>query len=98
MPPEGATRWPMLERAREIYRRSKKRNDNFWTEWVSRPPAALVVQLLQPTRVTPNQVTFLSLAAFLGAAALLPAWPSYAGLWAAFALMQLSYVLDCADG
>ena len=88
----------MLERAREIYRRSKKRNDNFWTEWISRPPAALVVQLLEPTPLTPNQVTFLSLGAFVAAMAVLLAWPTHLGLVVVFCLTQFSYILDCVDG
>lgn len=88
----------MLTRAREIYRQSKKRNDNFWTEWISRPPAALVVQALQPTRITPNQVTFSSLATFAVAAGVLVGWRTHAGLIATVCLTQLSYILDCADG
>lgn len=88
----------MLARARAIYRQSKKRNDNLWTEWVSRPPAALVVQALERTAVTPNQVTFLSLAVFLGAGATLVAWRAWPGLLVGAALIQTSYVLDCADG
>ena len=88
----------MLERTRAIYRQSKKRNDNFWTEWISRPPAALVVQAVAPTRITPNQVTFLSLGTFAVAAAVLTAWPAWYGLLAGAALVQLSYILDCVDG
>lgn len=88
----------MLRRAREIYRQSKKRNDNFWTEWISRPPAAVVVMALRSTPVTPNQVTFLSVAAFAAGVATLVAWRGFAGLLVAVAITQLSYVLDCADG
>ena len=88
----------MLDRAREIYRQSKKRNDNFWTEWISRPPAALVVQALGPTPVTPNQVTFMSLAVFAAGAAVLVGWTTWLGLITSVLLMQVSYVLDCADG
>lgn len=88
----------MLDRARAIYRQSKKKNDNVWTEWVSRPPAALVVQLLEPTRATPNQVTFLNLALFAVAAAVLIAVPTWAGLLWGAAVIQLSYILDCVDG
>lgn len=88
----------MLERTREIYRQSKKRNDNFWTEWISRPPAALVVQALVPTRVTPNQVTFLSLFTFVGAAAVIAGVPTWMGLIGGALLIQLSYILDCVDG
>jgi phosphatidylglycerophosphate synthase len=93
-----ATPFVMLARVRAIYHQSKKPRDNLWTVWCSRPPAALVVWLLEPTSVTPNQVTFLSLAVFAGAAALLVGWRGYVGLVAAAAAVQLSYVLDCADG
>ena len=88
----------MLNRTREIYRQSKKRNDNLWTEWISRPPAALVVQALAPTRITPNQVTFLSLATFAVAAGVLVGWRTHAGLIVTVCLTQVSYILDCADG
>ena len=45
-----------------IYRASKKKRDiNWWTEWVCRPPAAALVLALRNTRVTPNQVTLASL-------------------------------------
>ncbi len=88
----------MLSEARAIYRQSKKPRDNLWTEWCSRPPAAVVVWALRPTRVTPNQVTFAALAVFAGAAALLIAWRSYFGLVAAAVAVQLSYILDCVDG
>ena len=44
-----------------IYRASKKRRDiNWFTELVARPPAAVVVYALRSTPITPNQVTFLS--------------------------------------
>jgi len=65
---------------------------------VSRPPAAVVVLLLGPTRVTPNQVTFFSLFTFAAAAAVLVSWPPWAGLLGGAALVQASYVLDCVDG
>jgi phosphatidylglycerophosphate synthase len=88
----------MLDAVRAVYRESKKARDNFWTEWCSRPPAAVLVWLLRPTAITPNQVTFASLAVFGGAAGLLIGWPSYPGLLVAALVIQLSYVLDCVDG
>lgn len=88
----------MLSTVRAIYRESKKQRDNFWTEWCSRPPAAILVWGLRGTAVTPNQVTFLSLAVFAGAAAILVAWRSHVGLCAGALVIQLSYVLDCVDG
>lgn len=83
----------------QIYRSSKKKKDiNWFTEWVARPPAAVVVYLLRNTPITPNQITFMS--AFLAAGAcamliLLPGW-----FWAIMSIVvfELSFVLDCADG
>ena len=57
----------MLAAVRDIYRQSKKKRDNFWTEWISRPPAALLVYLLEGTRVTPNQVSFFAIAVVIPA-------------------------------
>src|SRR5690242_16229990 len=82
-----------------IYRASKKKKDiNWFTEWVARPPAAVVVYLLRGTPVTPNQVTFLSAAIAAGACAMLVLLPGWAALVGAAAVFELSFVLDCADG
>ncbi len=82
-----------------IYRASKKKKDiNWFTEWIARPPGAVVVYFLRNTRITPNQITFAS--AFVGAIAcamfiFLPGW---AWLVAAALVFEFSFVLDCADG
>ncbi|HWU89466.1 MAG TPA: CDP-alcohol phosphatidyltransferase family protein, partial [Kofleriaceae bacterium] len=82
-----------------IYRASKKKRDiNRFTEWIARPPAAVVVYVLARTPITPNQVTFLSVVVAAGAAAMFALAPGYAGLVAAAAVFELSFVLDCADG
>ena len=53
-----------------IYRASKKKVDiNAFTEWICRPPAAVLVYLLRATPITPNQVTFLSGVVCAGACA-----------------------------
>ncbi len=88
----------MLAAVREIYRASKKRRDNFWTEWVSRPPAAVLVWLLKDTRVTPNQVSFLAILVAAAGAATLITWRTHAGLIAAGLILQLAYIIDCVDG
>lgn len=88
----------MLATVRSIYRQSRKPQDNFWNNWVSRPPAAVVVWLLRPTPITPNQVTFMSLAVFAMAAAVLISWRTHMGLLAGALVVQTSYVLDCVDG
>jgi hypothetical protein len=88
----------VLAAVRDIYRQSKKKRDNFWTEWISRPPAAVLVWLLKSTPITPNQVSFLAIAVAAAGAALLVVWPTWAGLVAAGLTLQLSYVIDCTDG
>jgi phosphatidylglycerophosphate synthase len=82
-----------------IYRSSKKQRDiNWFTEWVARPPAAVVVYALRATPITPNQVTFLSAAIAAAACAMFAALPGHAWLIAAAAVFEFSFVLDCADG
>jgi phosphatidylglycerophosphate synthase len=82
-----------------IYRMSKKKQDiNWFTEWVCRPPAALVVYALASTPVTPNQLTFASFAIAAGSAVMLMTLPGYGWLLAAMAIYELSFILDCADG
>src|SRR5213075_837107 len=81
-PPPGKVRVAMgaLGDIAAIYRASKKKKDiNLWTEWVCRPPAAAFVWLLQGTRVTPNQVTFLATLVAFGAAALFILLPGWSG-------------------
>ncbi len=88
----------VLAEVRSIYLRSKKQNDNLWTEWVSRPPAALLVWALERTAVTPNQISFVASGVAALGAGVLVAWRSWAGLIAAGLLLQLAYIIDCADG
>jgi phosphatidylglycerophosphate synthase len=83
----------------DIYRSSKKQRDiNWFTEWVARPPAAVVVYALRGTPITPNQVTFLSAVVAAGACAMFALLPGHGWLVAAAAVFELSFVLDCADG
>ena len=88
----------MLAAVRDIYRQSKKKRDNFWTEWISRPPAAVLVWMLKGTRVTPNQVSFLAIAVAAGGGATMILWRTWLGLVVAGLLLQLAYVIDCVDG
>ncbi|HUS30021.1 MAG TPA: CDP-alcohol phosphatidyltransferase family protein [Kofleriaceae bacterium] len=82
-----------------IYRASKKKQDiNWFTEWIARPPAAVVVYVLRNTRITPNQITFGSAIVAAIACALFIAWPTWTGLIVAAAIFEFSFVLDCADG
>jgi phosphatidylglycerophosphate synthase len=82
----------------EIYRKTRKVPDLFWNSYVCRPPAAAIVHLLAPTRVTPNQVTLAAFVVAMISAALLVAVPGYWGLLIAVIVFELSYVLDCTDG
>ena len=82
-----------------IYRASKKKRDiNWFTEWIARPPAAVVVWALRGTPITPNQVTFASAIIAAGACAMFALLQGWVWLVVAAALFELSFVLDCADG
>ncbi len=82
-----------------IYRAYKKKVDiNWFTEWVCRPQAAVVVYALRNTRVTPNQVSFLSLLIAAAASALFVYGKSYELLLVAVAVFHVSFIFDCADG
>jgi phosphatidylglycerophosphate synthase len=82
----------------DVYRRTRKPKDIFWNRFVARPAAAVVLVPLQRSPVTPNQVTFASLAVFAVAAGVLVAVPGWSGLLIAVVVLELSYVLDCVDG
>jgi phosphatidylglycerophosphate synthase len=83
----------------QIYRASKKKKDiNFWTEWVCRPPAAVFVYVLRNTPITPNQVTFAATILALGSAALFITLPGWWGAIVAALVFELSFILDCVDG
>lgn len=88
----------MLARARQIHAATRKPRDILWNRAVARPLASLALTGLERTRVTPNQITLASLALFLVAGGLLVALPGAPGLWAGVLVLQVSYVLDCADG
>lgn len=89
----------MWSEVASIYRASKKKQDiNWFTEWICRPPAALVVYLLRNTRATPNQVTFASFFVAAVSGAMFVLGPGYAWGLAAALVFELAFVLDCADG
>lgn len=89
----------MLADIAAIYRASKKRKDiNAFTQYVARPPAAVLVWMLRGTPITPNQVTLGATVVCAGAGALLVADLSWLGLLLAAAVFELSFVLDCVDG
>lgn len=84
--------------AREVYQRTKKVPDLFWNRYVCRPVAAVLVDALKDTRVTPNQITLASFVVGMLSALLIIALPGQLGLITAVLVYQASYVLDCADG
>jgi phosphatidylglycerophosphate synthase len=88
----------MFSLATRIYRETPKKHDQLFNRYVMRPVAAVFVAAALRTRVTPNQVTLLSLGTFVVGAALLVAFPSWRGGVGAVAVLEFSYCLDCVDG
>lgn len=84
--------------AAEVYRKTRKIPDLFWNAYVCRPLAAVLVDAVKGTRLTPNQITLSALGVTVGSAAVLLAVPGWLGLVVGILLFELSYVLDCADG
>lgn len=82
----------------DVYRRTKKPKDILWNRFVARPVAAVLLVPLARSRMTPNQVTFLSLAVFVAAMSLLALQRGHLALVGAAVVLELSYVLDCIDG
>lgn len=88
----------MLRDGYRIYLATRKKNDQLWNQWVMRPLAGYVVALFAPTRVTPNQLTLASLVVFVVGSALVALLPERSGALAGVAVLELSYLFDCADG
>ena len=89
----------MWAEIRDIYRSSRKKKDiNWFTAHVARPPAAIVVWMLRDTPVTPNQITFGSAIVAAGACAMFATLPGWGWLIVAAFVFELSFILDCADG
>jgi phosphatidylglycerophosphate synthase len=81
-----------------VYRETKKPRDILWNRFVARPLAAMLLVPLAKTRITPNQITFLSLLTFVAAMVWLALGHGRQGLISAVLILELSYVLDCTDG
>jgi phosphatidylglycerophosphate synthase len=88
----------MLAEIADAYRKTRKPRDILWNRFVARPLAAVLLVPLARTRVTPNQVTFLTLIVFVAGASMLALCPGWGALVAAAGILELSYVLDCVDG
>ena len=89
----------VLTAVRDVYRRTRKPNDIIWNRLSRGRWRPCVVVPLARTGITPNQVTLATLPVFLAGAALM-AFAARAGArWSrGAAIIELSYVLDCADG
>jgi hypothetical protein len=88
----------VFRQAARVYRETRKKHDQLFNLYVMRPIAALVTAGLLGARVTPNQVTLVSLGVFVVAAAMFVAFPGWRGGLAAVAVLELSYCFDCVDG
>lgn len=88
----------LLAKARDVYVSTRKRHDQWFNVYVMRPLAAVLVALVAPTRVTPDQLTLASLVVFVAAAAVLGGCASATGALLGVALVEASYLFDCADG
>jgi len=84
--------------ARLVYQKTRKIPDLFWNLYVCRPVAAVLVDWVKDTRITPNQITLAAVVVAVASAALLLLLPGHQGLIIAIVVYQASYVLDCADG
>jgi phosphatidylglycerophosphate synthase len=88
----------MLASAKAVYLATRKRHDLLFNHYFMRPIAAVAVVLFARTRITPNQLTIANLAIHLGACALLIADPTDRGGLLAILVLEVGYMLDCADG
>jgi phosphatidylglycerophosphate synthase len=82
----------------EVYQKTRKVPDLAFNTYVCRPIAAVVVDWIKNTRITPNQVTLSAVFVSAVACACIALWMGYAGLLVGVLLFEASYVLDCADG
>lgn len=81
-----------------IFNKTKRSGENPCNTWFARFPAANVVWIFHRTRVTPNQITVLSLLVGWLACFWMAYDLSHTGLIISVLLLHLAYVVDCADG
>ncbi|MEE2786855.1 MAG: CDP-alcohol phosphatidyltransferase family protein [Myxococcota bacterium] len=82
----------------DIYRQSLKPTDSLFNRFLARPLATPLVSVFLRLKWTPNQVSMFGLVPLLAGAVSWTIWPDGAGLWAGLLLVELAYVIDCADG
>lgn len=88
----------MLTEGYKIYLATRKKNDQLFNHYFMRVLAGYTVWICAKTPVTPNQLTILNLGLFLVATGMLVALPSWEGALLAMLVLEISYLLDCADG
>lgn len=88
----------MLDEIRQVYRDSCKPHDIAWNTYVARPIAAVLVAVLRPGPLTPNQVTVLGAVVFVAALGPMIFMLDPIGMLLTALIIQLAYVFDCADG
>jgi len=81
-----------------LYRQTRKSEEHFWTMYMTRPFAAIIVHILRKSQITPNQITVLAFLTSLVGAVVLIGWLDYWGLLVGALIYQIAYVLDCVDG
>lgn len=82
----------------ELYRQSLKPSDSRFNLYFARPLAAPLVFIFAKTRITPNQITFISTLIMVAALVALVCIQGMLGLWIALFGIELSYIFDCVDG
>lgn len=82
----------------EVYQKTRKVPDLAFNMYVCRPVAAVFVDWVKDTRITPNQVTLSAVLVSVVASACIAFWHGYVGLLIGVLVFEASYVLDCADG
>jgi hypothetical protein len=80
--------------AREVYHITKKPQDICWNACLCPPMAAIVVDKIKGSAITPNQVTLAGFVLAIVSSGPLVALPGYSGLVTAVVAFELSYVFD----
>lgn len=83
---------------RSLYKQSLKPADSRFNLYFARPLAAPLVYVFAKTRITPNQITFISTMIMVFAVIFLAILSGPIGLALGVILIELSYVFDCVDG
>jgi phosphatidylglycerophosphate synthase len=82
----------------EIYKQTRRKGEYIWNTLFSRPFSSVIVYLAYRTPITPNGITFISLAWGLASAASFLFWIDMTGAIFGFIFSQMAYIFDCADG